>query len=305
MATIAPITMGAMPQTLAPNVNYVGSIQAPMGAPVVGSISAPMGGAAYTLAAPAATTTITAAPTTARMTVSNSTQALGTSTVMQQTPSYVTSPQVFQAPQITQQAPQIIQAPQAQVAMQSPPSYVPQQVPQVIQSASAANLMRPMQAPEILTTGIPSPQQIQVQKDAYAGALDKQLADGISTIQKETEIEKQMVDFNFRKQKAIMELQIEEQRNEQLALLDEQATFRQCELKKAYVERKLQLDNQSNGLLLDYNMRAVQTELAVKQYEFQQNYIKTEGDLERQYAAAEKRAHTGTTYADPAMAVKR
>jgi len=162
-----------------------------------------------------------------------------------------------------------------------------------------------LQKPEILTTGIPTPAQVKVQADAYASALDKQLADGIATIQKETEIEKQMVDFNFRKQKAIMELQIEEQRNEQLALLDEQATFRQCELKKAYVERKLQLDNQSNGLLLDYNMKAVQTELAVKQYEFQQNYIKTEGDLERQYAAAEARAHTGTTYADPAMAVRR
>lgn len=202
-------------------------------------------------------------------------------------------------------APQQIQtyAPQTTMITQAP-SYVAQpmvqqqiiQAPQVVQAV--------MEAPKALTVGIPNPEQIKVQKEAYSAALDKQLKDGVDTIQKETEIEKNMIKFTADKQMALMQMQVEEQRNEQIAFLEEQATIRQCELRKAYVERKLQLDNQANGFVMDYQMKAVQTELAQKQYEFQVTYANKEGALEAQYAKAVAEANTGTTYTVPAQATR-
>jgi len=202
----------------------------------------------------------------------------------------------------------IVAQPQTTTLVTQAASYVaPQTLVQAPVQTLAASYVAPqvlaqptMAVPQSLTQGIPNPDQIRVQKDAYGAALEKQLSVGIDTIKKETEIEKNMIKFNADKQLALMQLQVEERRNEQMALLDEQATFRQCELKKAYVDRKLQLDNQANGFVMDYQMKAVQTELAAKQYEFQQNYVKSENVLAAQYNKEVARANTGTTYAVPA-----
>lgn len=188
-----------------------------------------------------------------------------------------------------------VAAPQAITTLA--PSY---SAPQVLQTARSTVDLGP---PVALTAGIPTPDQITAQKAAYAAALEKQLKDGIETITKETEIEKNMIKFNADKTIALAQMQIEEQRNEQLAYLDEQATIRQCELRKAYVERKLQLDNQANGLNLDYQYKFVQTELAQKQYEFQQTYMKAENKLEAQFEAVAREANKGTSYTIPAAAV--
>jgi len=197
-----------------------------------------------------------------------------------------------------------VQAPVAQpvMTMMQAPSYVQAPAPAMtmMQAPPALNQGPP---PASLTQGIPTPDQIGAQKTAYASALDKQLADGIVTIQKETEIEKSMVKFTADKQLALMQMQIEEQRNEQIALLDEQATIRQCELKKAFVERSIQLDNQANGFTMDYQMKFIQTELAQKQYAFQQTYGNAERALEAQYNQEVAKANSGTTYSVPAQAV--
>merc|ERR1719409_1285482 len=139
----------------------------------------------------------------------------------------------------------------------------------------------PSGPPAPLTDGIPTPQQIAQQKAGYAAALEKQLQEATSTILKETEIEKQMVKFRIEKEIALYTMQAEERRTEQLALLDEQATIQQLELKKALVERNLQLSAQAAGLTMDYQMKAVQTELAMKTYQFQVDYMKNEGNLEK------------------------
>jgi len=155
-------------------------------------------------------------------------------------------------------------------------------------------------APSDLTVGIPNSQQIASQKAAYVVALDKQLADGVKTIEKETEIEKQMVKFSADKQIALFQMQVEEQRNEQMALLDEQGTIAVLELKKACVERKIQLDAQAAGLNMDYQMKFVQTELAQKTYAFQQTYAGAENKLLEQYNALVAGANKGTSFAGAA-----
>merc|ERR1712228_859992 len=84
---------------------------------------------------------------------------------------------------------------------------------------------------------------------------------------------------------------------------DEQATFAQLELKKALVERQLQLSNQASGLVMDYNMKAAQQDFAMKNYAFQQQYMKAEAALAQQYQATAAKSMTGTGYAVPAAAV--
>merc|ERR1719149_587926 len=128
--------------------------------------------------------------------------------------------------------------------------------------------------PTDLTVGLPNSKQIATQKAGYAAALDKQ-----------------MVKFSADKQIALFQMQVEEQRNEQMALLDEQSTIAVLELKKACVERKIQLDAQAAGLNMDYQMKFVQTELAQKTYAFQQTYAGAENKLLEQYNALVAKAN--------------
>jgi len=159
------------------------------------------------------------------------------------------APVTYAAPQMTMQAPSYVAAPVMQQTMNVP------QAP-----------MAPMQ----LTKGIPTPAQIDQQKKGYSAALDKQLKDAIDTVQKETAIEKQMIQFTAEKTIALYNMQVDEKLIEAHSLADEQATIALCELNKAKVERGLQLSNQANGLIMDYQKKAMQTELARKQYELAQ-----------------------------------
>jgi len=273
-------------------------------APMMTTMAAPTAMAApMMMAAPTVTTmaapTMMAAPTVTTMatpryggSVSAPVMApapinYGTSTV-----EYVQAP-MAQPVMTMMQAPSYVQAPQAPASTMFNQGTVMQAPPMLNQGPPPASL----------TQGIPTPDQITAQKTAYASALDKQLADGMVTIQKETEIEKSMVMFTADKQLALMQMQIEEQRNEQIALLDEQATIRQCELRKAFVERKIQLDNQAEGLTMDYQMKFIQTELAQKTWAFEQTYGIAERALEAEYNEQVAKANAGTTYSVPAQAV--
>jgi hypothetical protein len=126
--------------------------------------------------------------------------------------------------------------------------------------------------PQSLTQGIPDPNQIASQKANFAAALDKQLKDAMATIQKETEIEKQMVDFNAKKQIDLYFMQVDEKLTEMLALADEQATVTTLELNKA------------QSLNFDYTMRATQQEWATKRAQFEQQYLTQENKLAQDYA---------------------
>jgi len=259
-----------------------------------------------TLAAAPTTVTTMAAPTVVQTLAPRSvTTAMPQTQTIQYTGS-VAAPIVSAAPIIGTSS--IVAQPQTTTVVTQAASYVaPQTLVQAPVQTLAASYMAPqvvaqptLAVPQSLTKGIPNPDQIKVQKEQYGAALEKQLSDGIDTIKKETEIEKNMIKFAADKQLAMMQMQVEEKSTEQLAALDEQAALRQCELKKAYVERKLQLDNQANGFVMDYQMKAVQTELANKQYEFQVKYANSENALATQYNKEVAKANSGTTYTIPA-----
>lgn len=203
---------------------------------------------------------------------------------------YEMMPQYATAPQMTYAAPAMSPSyvPMPQMAMQ--PMAMPQMtVPQSLAMAPAA----PVQ-PRRLTEGVPTPEQIATQRAGYSAALDKQLTDATTTVRKETELEKQMVKFNAEKTIALYAMQVEEALTEQQALVDEQTTIAKLELKKALVERTLQLNAQAANLTLDYQMKAVQMELNMKQYAFQQQYAAAENPLIQEYNAQVARANQGS-----------
>merc|ERR1719482_2506928 len=169
----------------------------------------------------------------------------------------------------------------------------------------AAAPMMPAAAPAMpaqLTAGIPTPEQIASQKANFAKALDKQLQDAIATVQKETQIEKDMVKFNAEKQIALYNMQVDEKLTEMCATAAEQATISDLELKKAKIERGLQLDSQAQGLLFDYNMKATQQELQMKQAQFTQQFMNEENKLAAQYAGQMQKAGGVGLSGMPAMA---
>jgi hypothetical protein len=187
------------------------------------------------------------------------------------------------APAMTTMAPSFV----------APPAVAP--VPMVPQATLAP--------PVSLTANLPTPEQIAKQKAGYMAALDKQLKEASETVAQENAIEKQMVEFTTKKNIALMEMQVQEQLTEQLAASDEQNTVLQCELKKALVERNLQLKAQADNLIMDYNMKALISDCEMKKYAFAQQYLKEENKLAGQYMQQEIKAHTGTAYGAPAPAV--
>jgi len=147
--------------------------------------------------------------------------------------------------------------------------------------------------------GMPTPPQIVAQQTRYAAALDQQLSTGVATLEKERDLEKQMLKFTCEKDIALFTNAATEKFVEQSELVDERTTFAILELKKAAVERKLQLDAQANGLTLDYEMKSVQVEWQKKWNAFEAQFQGAENKLEAQFAAQEAIAHSGTSYAAP------
>jgi len=192
----------------------------------------------------------------------------------------------YAAPAMTMAAPSYVAAPQ-----------------QFAQYANPINVPQAPVAPMRLTDGIPTPAQISSQKNGYAAALDKQLKEASDTVAKETAIEKEMVKFNAAKQIAMFENQVDEKLTEGLALEDERATFALLELKKALVERNLQLSAQAANLTMDYQMKAVQMDWQKKWQAFENEYNKAENNLMADYNKQVQIANTGTAYAAPAAVV--
>jgi len=155
----------------------------------------------------------------------------------------------------------------------------------------------------VTTEGIPNPQQISVQQAQYEKALDKQLADGVATLEKEREIEKKMLQFSADKEIALQANVIQERLVEQLSLVDEKATIAILELKKAAVERKLQLSAQAMNLTLSYEERALQVEWQTKRGEFEGKLAAQNQKLQDQINKIEAAADMGTGYAGTAGAV--
>merc|ERR1719326_1341643 len=90
---------------------------------------------------------------------------------------------------------------------------------------------------------------------------------------------------------------------EQLALVDEKAVIAELELKKAAVERKLQLSAQAMNLTLDYEQKFLQVEWTTKRNEFEAKLSRENSKLQEQINKIEAAAERGNAYAPGAQAV--
>merc|ERR1719253_930396 len=124
---------------------------------------------------------------------------------------------------VTYAAPTTYAAPQYVAA----PTVVETVVPQSFMPGTMNIIPTPAApvAPVKLTEGIPTPAQINSQKAGYSAALDRQLKEALETVQKETAIEKQMVQFNADKSIALFNNTADERLAQQIAALDEENTF--------------------------------------------------------------------------------
>jgi len=210
---------------------------------------------------------------------------------------YAQAPMTYAAPAVeTVAAPQYTYAAPAVETVAAPVQYA---APAQYTSRPSLNVA----APAVTTEGIPNPQQISVQQAQYEKALDKQLADGVATLEKEREIEKKMLQFSADKEIALQANVIQERLVEQLSLVDEKATIAILELKKAAVERKLQLSAQAMNLTLSYEERSLQVEWQTKRGQFEEKLRGQNQKLQDQINEIERKADMGTGYAPGAQAV--
>ncbi|CAJ1343665.1 unnamed protein product [Effrenium voratum] len=164
-------------------------------------------------------------------------------------------------------------------------------------SALAADIPTPVepQLPASLTAGLPDPSSIERQKSSYARGLEEQLRHGTDVLAQQL---KQQSDYLFamgdqrKRQYALQvdqeikqrEMELAQQHNEQLLLLQQAAQ-----------QQKSALEHQANALLLEYNQKKAQEDLAYQQYQFQKRQYETQlqyneemKELQVQQSAAEQ-----------------
>ncbi|CAJ1411529.1 unnamed protein product [Effrenium voratum] len=145
-------------------------------------------------------------------------------------------------------------------------------------SALAADIPTPVepQLPASLTAGLPDPSSIERQKSSYARGLEEQLRHGTDVLAQQL---KQQSDYLFamgdqrKRQYALQvdqeikqrEMELAQQHNEQLLLLQQAAQ-----------QQKSALEHQANALLLEYNQKKAQEDLAYQQYQFQKRQYETQ-----------------------------
>lgn len=147
--------------------------------------------------------------------------------------------------------------------------------PAMVLGAEASAPVEP-QVPPSLTAGLPDPTSIERQKSAYSRGLDDQLKHGTEVLAQQL---KQQSDNLFamgdqrKRQYALQvdqeikqrEMELAQQHNEQLLLLQQAAQ-----------QQKSALEHQANALLLEFNQKKAQEDLAYQQYQFQKQQYETQ-----------------------------
>ncbi|CAK9095928.1 unnamed protein product [Durusdinium trenchii] len=167
--------------------------------------------------------------------------------------------------------------------------------------------------PPSLTAGLPEPNSIERQKNAYARGLEEQLRHGTDVLAQQL---KQQSDYLLamgdqrKRQYALQvdqeikqrEMELAQQHNEQLLLLQQAAQ-----------QQKSALEHQANALLLEYNQKKAQEDLAYQQYQFQKKQYETQLQYNEemkelqvhQSAAAQQVAHQRAYIAQQAVQAKQ
>lgn len=128
-----------------------------------------------------------------------------------------------------------------------------------------------LEPPRRLTEGLPCPQSIEKQKQAYLKTLDAQLHQGTQAIVEQTRVKKEMLTQAVQSQKKQYKLQIEQRLRLQEMEVDQQLNTQVMGLQHAALEEKAKLDRQASALKMEYEQRKLQEDILAKQYQLQRH----------------------------------
>ncbi|CAK0871275.1 unnamed protein product [Prorocentrum cordatum] len=179
-------------------------------------------------------------------------------------------------------------APAPAYAAAAPPGAAVYQQPQlpVVYGAPPVQPVGPPSKPPALTTGMPDPQAVEVQKAAYNRSLEEQAQQGEELLRMQ---QKQQVDYIYQaaeEQKRQLMLQIDQQAKAQELQLSQQYGQQVMSLQQEFQHQKLLLEKQASELAMEYQMRKSHEEMLEQQYQMQQAHYEEQArtwlpDIER------------------------
>lgn len=123
--------------------------------------------------------------------------------------------------------------------------------------------------PPALTAGLPDPHQIESQRGSYMKGLDEQLKQGADVLNQQL---KQQQDNLLRmgdQQKRQFGLQVDQQIKHQELELVQQHNHQLLMLQQAAQQQKVALEQQANALLIEYNQKKANEDLASQMFQFE------------------------------------
>jgi len=152
------------------------------------------------------------------------------------------------------------------------PGPVPTATSMTVPMAVAANMIvaPPAQAPVSTgTEGLPDPVAIETQRGQYVKSLDEQLKQGADVLNKQL---KQQQEYLLRmgdQQKRQFGLQVDQNIKHQELELVQQHNQQLLMLQQAAQQQKVALEQQANALLIEYNQKKANEELAAQMFQFE------------------------------------
>merc|ERR1719487_89405 len=131
--------------------------------------------------------------------------------------------------------------------------------------------------------GLPDPATIESQRKGFAAGLDKQLADGTTTIQSEKTLKKKMLSEQADMQKNQYATQVNAQLQAQNLALEQQMNVQLTQLQEAHMAQRSALEQQAAALTLEYQQKKAEEEMLKKQYEIQKQFFDAETKLANQF----------------------
>lgn len=126
--------------------------------------------------------------------------------------------------------------------------------------------------PPPLTAGMPSPEAIQKQKDAYIKILEDQLAQGVNALDTQVKNQKEYSAAQAEQRKKQFIMQVENQAKQQeLQLLQKHAEQRLALLRQA-AQQKAVLEQQATALTLEYQKKKAEEDVQNLQFEMERQH---------------------------------
>merc|ERR1719359_1078385 len=131
--------------------------------------------------------------------------------------------------------------------------------------------------------GLPDPDTVAKQKNAYKQALDKQFQHALKQIEGQKNAVKQIPRQNAQQQKDQYSLQARSQLEAKKWELDTQLNSQLIMLQETAMQHRKILEEKAAALTLDYQQRKASEELLVKQYHIQKQFVDKEVALNAEF----------------------